>query len=82
MTHDDDQAPSDPLAIRPVRLTFDGLEPIDMLLPDVTSPAFAAEARRQSELVANSPQEKEDLAFIASLADEMLAELDRLDGGW
>ena len=43
---------------------------------DVNSPAFAAEARRQSLLVANSPHEREEMAFLESLANELLASLD------
>lgn len=46
---------------------------------DVNSPAFAAEARRQSLLVANSPEEREHMAFIESLAKEFLALLDADD---
>jgi hypothetical protein len=38
------------------------------LLPDVGSPEFAAEARRQSLLIAQSPQAKEDQAFIDAIS--------------
>jgi hypothetical protein len=38
-------------------------------VPDVRSPEFAAEARRQSLLIANSPQEADDQAFIDSISD-------------
>ncbi len=51
------------------RLRAQGLRPIQLWVPDVNSPAFKAEARRQSLAVANSPQEKEDLAFVYSLVD-------------
>ncbi len=34
---------------------------------DPKSPEFAAEARRQSLMIANSPQEKDDMAFIESI---------------
>ena len=49
------------------RLRAQGLRPIQFWVPDVHSPEFAAEARRQSLLVAQSEQEKDDLAFIGSL---------------
>jgi hypothetical protein len=51
------------------RLRAAGLRPIQFWVPDVRSPEFAAEARRQSLLVAQSEQEKDDLAFIESLYD-------------
>ncbi len=50
------------------RLRAQGLRPIQLWVPDVTSPAFKAEARRQSLAVANSPQEKDDQAFIDSIS--------------
>jgi Protein of unknown function (DUF3018) len=37
-------------------------------VPDVRSPAFAAEAHRQSLAVATSPQEAEDQAFIDAVS--------------
>jgi hypothetical protein len=43
------------------------LRPIQLWVPDVRSPEFAAEARRQSLLVANSPGEKDDQAFIDAI---------------
>ncbi|HEX8814919.1 MAG TPA: antitoxin MazE family protein [Terriglobales bacterium] len=51
------------------RLREQGLRPIQMWVPDVRSPEFAAEARRQSLLAANSPYEKEDQDFVDSIAD-------------
>src|SRR5277367_5869398 len=51
------------------RLRAQGLRPIQIWVPDVRSPEFAAEAHRQSLLVAQSEQEKDDLAFIESLFD-------------
>ena len=39
------------------------------LLPDTSSPEFAAEARRQSLIVANSPHAEEDQAFVDSISD-------------
>lgn len=49
------------------RLREQGLRPIEVWVPDVRKPSFAAEARRQSLLVARSPQEADDQAFIDSI---------------
>jgi hypothetical protein len=51
------------------RLRAQGLRPIQIWVPDVRSPGFAAEARRQSLLVANSPHEADDQAFVDSISD-------------
>ena len=50
------------------RLRAQGLRPIQIWVPDTRSPRFAAEARRQCELIANSPQEAEDQAFVDSIS--------------
>jgi len=47
------------------------LRPIQLWVPDVSSPAFQAEARRQSLVIASSPQEAEDQAFIDAVSDRM-----------
>ena len=46
-----------------------GLRPIQIWVPDVRSKAFAAQAQRQARAIANSAQERDDLAFIESVAD-------------
>lgn len=46
------------------RLRARGLRPVQFWVPDVRSPEFAAEARRQSLAVAGSAQEADDQAFI------------------
>jgi hypothetical protein len=46
-----------------------GLRPIQIWVPDVRSPEFAAEAHRQSLAIAQSAQESEDQAFIDSISD-------------
>jgi hypothetical protein len=46
-----------------------GLRPIQIWVPDVRSKSFALQARRQSLAIARSAQEKDDLAFIESVAD-------------
>ncbi len=51
------------------RLRAQGLRPIQIWVPDVRSPAFKAEACRQSRLVAASKHEAEDQAFIESITD-------------
>ncbi|MEK7820530.1 MAG: antitoxin MazE family protein [Pseudomonadota bacterium] len=51
------------------RLRAQGLRPVQIWVPDVRSPAFKAEARRQSRLIANSPGERETMDFIEAIAD-------------
>jgi hypothetical protein len=51
------------------RLRRQGLRPIQIWVPDVRSPAFEAEAHRQSLAVALSEQEREDQAFIDAISD-------------
>ena len=50
------------------RLREQGLRPIQIWVPDVRSPHFAAEARRQSLLAAQSPHAEDDQAFVDSIA--------------
>jgi len=57
------------------RMREQGLRPIQIWVPDVRSPEFAKEARRQSLLVARSAGEKDDQAFIDSVSDWQ-------DSGW
>jgi len=51
------------------RLRAQGLKPIQLWVPDVNSPEFKAEARRQSRIIAESPHEAEDQAFIDALSE-------------
>ena len=51
------------------RLRQQGLRPIQIWVPDVTSPAFAKEAHRQYRVVARSAQESEDQDFIDAISD-------------
>jgi transposase len=46
-----------------------GLKPIQIWVPDTKKKGFAAEARRQSRLVASDPKEKEILEWIEKTAD-------------
>jgi hypothetical protein len=50
------------------RLRRQGLRPIQIWVPDVRSPAFKAEAHRQSLAVARSRYAAEDQAFIDALS--------------
>ena len=50
------------------KLRRQGLRPIQIWVPDVRSPKFAAEAHRQSLAVANSPQEKDDQDFVDAIS--------------
>jgi hypothetical protein len=51
------------------RLRQQGLRPIQIWVPDMRSPAFAAEAHRQSLAVATSPHANEDQDFIEAISD-------------
>ncbi|MEO8557559.1 MAG: antitoxin MazE family protein [Rhodospirillales bacterium] len=50
------------------RLRKQGLRPIQIWVPDIRSPSFKAEARRQSLLVAASDHAYEDQAFIDAIS--------------
>ena len=50
------------------RLRQAGLRPIQIWVPDVRSPAFAAEAHRQSLAAANSPHAQEDQDFVDAVS--------------
>lgn len=52
------------------RLRAQGMRPVQIWVPDVRSPHFAAEAHRQSEAVSRSEFASEDQAFIDALTDE------------
>ena len=51
------------------RLRAQGLRPITIWVPDMRSPKFAAEARRQCRLANNSPYAADDQAWVDSMAD-------------
>jgi hypothetical protein len=51
------------------RLRAAGLRPIQIWVPDTRAKNFAAEARRQSQLVSARPSERDALEFIESAAD-------------
>jgi hypothetical protein len=56
------------------RLRAQGLRPIQIWVPDVRAPGFLAEARRQSLLVATSPADQDDQAFIDAISELKLGE--------
>ncbi|HZV87594.1 MAG TPA: antitoxin MazE family protein [Candidatus Binatus sp.] len=51
------------------RLRKQGLRPIQIWVPDLRSPVFVAEARRQSLAVAKSRGAKRDQDFIDAISD-------------
>jgi len=51
------------------RLRSQGLRPIQIWVPDVRSPEFAAEAHRQSLAVARSEHEADDQRFIDAISE-------------
>jgi len=52
------------------RLRAQGLRPIQIWVPDTRSPRFAAQASKQSQLVAKSRYAVKDQAFIDALSSE------------
>lgn len=52
------------------RLRAQGLRPIQIWVPDVRSPAFVAEAHRQSASVAASAHAADDQAFIDAMSQD------------
>jgi hypothetical protein len=58
---------------RRAKLRALGLRPLQIWVPDTKAPGFVAEARRQSELVGNSPESRAAQAWIDAngiLADD------------
>lgn len=53
------------------RLRRQGLRPIQIWVPDVRSPKFQKEARRQALAVASSRHEADDQAFIDAVSDRV-----------
>ncbi len=51
------------------RARTDRERPSDPPMPEPGTPEFAAEARRQSLLAANSPHAEEDQAFVDSISE-------------
>ncbi|HEY0414295.1 MAG TPA: antitoxin MazE family protein [Allosphingosinicella sp.] len=51
------------------RMRAKGMKLVQLWVPDVNAPAFKAEARRQARLVAQSPHEAEDQAFLDAISE-------------
>lgn len=51
------------------RLRAQGLRPVQIWVPDVHSPEFVREAKRQSALVAASAAAEDEQAFVDDLTD-------------
>jgi len=51
------------------RLRAQGLRPIQIWVPDVRSPSFREQARRQSQAVAASTYARKDQAFIDAVSN-------------
>lgn len=51
------------------RMRAKGMKLVQFWVPDTTSAAFRAEARRQALAAANSPTEADDQAFIDSISE-------------
>jgi len=51
------------------QLRAQGLRPVQIWVPDVTSPGFADEARRQARLVAESALEDDDQAYVDAISE-------------
>jgi hypothetical protein len=56
------------------RLRRQGLRPVQIWVPDVRSPEFAAEAHRQSLLVAQSTNEQADQDWVEAASADVWAD--------
>jgi hypothetical protein len=56
------------------RLRAQGLRPVQIWVPDVRAPEFAAEAHRQSAAIAASEQEADDQAFVDAISSDWAVE--------
>jgi Antitoxin MazE-like len=52
------------------RLREQGLRPIQIWVPDVNAPTFAAEAHRQSAAVAANERDPDDQAFVDAISSD------------
>lgn len=59
----------DKVSAHRARLRAQGLRPIQIWVPDVRSPRFIKEARRQSRLAARSSYAADDQAFIDAISE-------------
>ena len=47
-----------------------GLRPVQVWVPDVRSPQFAAEAQRQAALVAQAGESSDDMDFVEGISED------------
>jgi DNA-binding LacI/PurR family transcriptional regulator len=66
----DDVAVRDRVSAYRARMRAQGLRPVQIWVPDVRSPGFAAEAHRQSALVAAADLAGDDMDFVEAVSDE------------
>lgn len=52
------------------RMRAQGLRPVQIWVPDVRSPDFAAEAHSQSVRVAAADRASDDMAFVEAVSDD------------
>lgn len=51
------------------RMRAKGMKQVQFWVPDVSSPEFKAQAHRDSLLIANSPHEADDQAFVDAISE-------------
>lgn len=56
------------------RLRAQGLRPVQIWVPDVRAPEFAAEAHRQSAAITASEHEADDQAFVDAISVDWIDE--------
>jgi len=56
------------------RMRAKGMKLVQFWVPDVTSPEFKAQAHRDSLLIANSPHEADDQAFVDAISEYWMTE--------
>ena len=69
MARNEPKTSRDKVRVHRAKLRALGLRPIQIWVPDVRKPGFAAKARRQSLAVARSAQAKADQRFIDAISD-------------
>ena len=65
------------LRSRSERMRRLGMKPVTVWVPDEDSDRFLLEAARQSRLIAEDPATVDDLAFVDSLAEDVLSVIAR-----
>ncbi len=68
MAHGDSTGSRQRVAAHRTRLKEQGLRPVQIWVPDVRAPGFAAEAHRQSALAAASSGAADDQAFVDAIS--------------